>query len=151
MSTHSWLERVSAYFDAEVSAHEREAVEAHMKDCARCRALLHDLRNLRKSVRSAGVVEVSPWFASRTARRVLRDDREETNWIGVEQYARRVVLALTALVVTFIVFTSINAMDNSVVLERRITGESIDSLESHVLLKQSEISNQDIFLAVVAK
>jgi len=151
MNTHTWFERVSAYYDGEVSPRELAAVEQHMKDCVQCRTFLHDLREMRRDVRAAGTYDVSLAFASRTARRAVRDEGDETVWLGVEQYARRAVLALAALVLTFIAWTSINAMNNSVVLERRITGESIDSLESHVLLKQTEISNQDIFLAVVSK
>ena len=87
-----WTERLSDSLDLELSSEEREAVDAHLKGCAECTALLNDLKRVvataqaiaprppeadlwagiaeRLDGRVAGIgVRVTP-FAARQSRRI---------------------------------------------------------------------------------
>src|SRR2546429_9492082 len=42
----TWTNRLSEYLDAELPANERAALEAHLPNCAECRATLAQLRRV---------------------------------------------------------------------------------------------------------
>jgi anti-sigma factor RsiW len=53
MSAHDrWTDRLSEYLDGELAAAERDALEAHLAECARCAAVLADLRGLVSAART---------------------------------------------------------------------------------------------------
>lgn len=43
-----WTDRLSEYLDGELDAGERAALEAHLRGCAGCRAVLADLREVKR-------------------------------------------------------------------------------------------------------
>ncbi len=151
MNFHPWSESISQYFDGELTPEEQSKAIAHLATCSECSRQLYELGEIRTKVRAAADVELPYGFANEIVRSLDQEDLEVVSWLGVEHYARKVVLALAVLVLSFIFLTSFNEMNQPLPLDRRITGELIDSLETHVLLKQAEISKQDVFLAVVSK
>ena len=44
--TDPWMDRLSEYLDGDLAPAERAALEAHLVDCASCRATTEDLRRL---------------------------------------------------------------------------------------------------------
>ena len=47
MTVHEeWTDQLSDYLDGELSADERGAVEAHLRGCAACAAVLNDLKRV---------------------------------------------------------------------------------------------------------
>jgi anti-sigma factor RsiW len=52
-----WTDRLSDYLDGELPADECEAIEAHLKACASCAAVLNDLKRV---VARAGAVDARP-------------------------------------------------------------------------------------------
>ena len=48
-----WTDRLSDYLDGELSADARDAVEAHLKSCAPCAAVLNDLKRVVARAESA--------------------------------------------------------------------------------------------------
>jgi hypothetical protein len=46
MTTDSFTDRLSEYLDGELSSPERDAVDAHLAQCAECRSTLEDLRGV---------------------------------------------------------------------------------------------------------
>lgn len=50
MNHEEWQTLVSAYYDDQVTAAERAQVEAHLAECAECRALLADCRRLGQAI-----------------------------------------------------------------------------------------------------
>ena len=52
-----WTDQLSDYLDGELTAGERDAVEAHLSDCAPCAAVLDDLKRV---VARAAAVEARP-------------------------------------------------------------------------------------------
>jgi anti-sigma factor RsiW len=87
-------ERVSGYLDGVLAAEEREAVEAHLAECADCRGQLEAERELKQRLRSLPPVEPPPGLEFR-ARRELRSLRPR--W-GRSLLAVAAMLAVMALV-----------------------------------------------------
>lgn len=52
-----WTDRLSGYLDGELSNEERDAVDAHLRSCAECTAVLNDLKRI---VARARAVEPRP-------------------------------------------------------------------------------------------
>jgi hypothetical protein len=46
MSDHAWTDRLSEYVDGELSADERQQLEAHLAECQQCSAVVEDLRGV---------------------------------------------------------------------------------------------------------
>ena len=58
MTVHQeWTDQLSDYLDGELSADERTAVEAHLRGCAACAAVLNDLKRV---VARAGSIDARP-------------------------------------------------------------------------------------------
>jgi hypothetical protein len=49
-----WTDRLSDYLDDELPADERQAVEAHLRDCGSCAAVLNDLKRVVARAANAG-------------------------------------------------------------------------------------------------
>src|SRR5438067_1659082 len=74
--------QVHAYHDGELTLSERAAVEAHLRDCGECAALLADLKRMSQFVAAAPLAEMpqaamhrleqSFWAARSRERGVLR-------------------------------------------------------------------------------
>ena len=59
MNTHDqWTNRLSEYFDGELSEHESASVAQHVEGCAECRQVLSELREVVS--RARGVVDTEP-------------------------------------------------------------------------------------------
>ncbi|NVJ00530.1 zf-HC2 domain-containing protein [Myxococcus sp. AM009] len=65
-----WQERLSAWFDGEVQAHEHQAVEHHLARCAGCAREAARYASLRQALKAEGAAEarVSPALAERVTR-----------------------------------------------------------------------------------
>ena len=58
-------EEVSALFDGELAADDAARVEAHVAECASCRALLDDLRAIRRTLEPLQPVARRSWLRRR--------------------------------------------------------------------------------------
>ncbi|WAM23329.1 anti-sigma factor family protein [Myxococcus sp. NMCA1] len=69
-----WQERLSAWFDGEVQAHEQQAVAHHLSRCAGCAREAARYASLRQALRAEGAAEqrVPPELAERVTRLVPR-------------------------------------------------------------------------------
>src|SRR6266704_2467317 len=52
-----WIEKLSDYLDGELPPGEREAVDAHLRECAQCATVLEDLKRV---IASAGSIQPRP-------------------------------------------------------------------------------------------
>jgi anti-sigma factor RsiW len=55
-----WMDRLSEYVDEGLERPEREALEAHLKDCASCEAALADLKDIRARARNLSNAPAPP-------------------------------------------------------------------------------------------
>jgi putative zinc finger protein len=61
MNVHDeWTERLSEFLDGELAADEQRSVEAHLRECADCAAVLTDLRRVVARAQQAGAVPRPP-------------------------------------------------------------------------------------------
>jgi hypothetical protein len=68
----------------------------------------------------------------------------------VEQFARRLVLALVVVVVLVVGIGSLNTQKESIVIEPYLAGEVADSVSTRVLTT-GEVSKEDLLLAVFTR
>ena len=57
--------QVHAYHDGELRRPQQDAVEAHVKQCAGCAALLAELRQMSRLIAAAPMAEISPLALAR--------------------------------------------------------------------------------------
>jgi anti-sigma factor RsiW len=50
-----WTDQLSDYLDGELSGHEQDAVEAHLRSCAACTSVLNDLKRVVQQAQNAAV------------------------------------------------------------------------------------------------
>ena len=87
---------IHAYHDGEASAAERSVVEAHLRECAECRALLADLRGLSVMLRECPLETSPPGLLGRLQMASYSaQDREVRRLAGWMTAAAGVVLAIT--------------------------------------------------------
>ena len=61
MNVHEeWTDRLSEYLDGELPADEQRAVDAHLRGCAECAAVLADLKRVVARAQQAGAVPRPP-------------------------------------------------------------------------------------------
>jgi anti-sigma factor RsiW len=108
------IELIHAYHDGELPPAQVAAVEAHLNDCADCRALLADLRHVSQLVAAAPLVDVPPqamtrmqqaWWAAGAAR--AAQDR------GVLRIASWLTAAAAAVIFAAVMFSPSPNRDGS--------------------------------------
>lgn len=99
MSSPHLEENLSAYLAGELSESERQAAEAHLAECPKCKGELGALRELDAMLSHAGSLEPSAGFVSGVMRRI-DDDRK----VIVFRSKRAVAWMALAAAVAFFVF-----------------------------------------------
>jgi anti-sigma factor RsiW len=95
-----WMERLSEYLDGELPATERAALEAHLKICNDCSALLGDLRRVVDRARVAEEYlprrDLWPGIASRIGATPVSRRRIGRTWsFSLPQLAAAAILLMT--------------------------------------------------------
>jgi anti-sigma factor RsiW len=75
MNCERYEAQIIAYMDGSATPAERSVVEAHMAECAACRARVEEFRGLWTVLDEAPVVEVSPAFDARLHERMAAETR----------------------------------------------------------------------------
>ncbi|MHC4946094.1 MAG: anti-sigma factor family protein, partial [Planctomycetota bacterium] len=96
-----------AYLDGTLSPQDREAFEAHLADCASCRADLREHSETWKLLDAYEDQEPSPFFLARTLREVrIRNEAERTRRIRRTVAAVAAALMIGASLVLYFLATS---------------------------------------------
>jgi hypothetical protein len=69
--------RLSAYLDKAVSSKQKKAIDAHLKQCKRCRRYLVDLQKTIGYVQQLAEVEPPKWLAQRVMAQVRQEAEEQ--------------------------------------------------------------------------
>ena len=141
---------LSRYADGEISAAEQVTVEAHLADCTACRAELAQLESVRSQIRAAADVELHYRFSYDVARSVRRDDNEQMAWEGIEKSAQRAFVILALVVAGFMLLID-REQPQPVSMTEQILTESSDSVTTSMLLKQGDLSKDDVLFSVLSK
>jgi len=149
---HTEMHRMlSAFVDNELSQVESEQVRQHVSGCPGCQHRLQELASIRARIREAATVSLPDNFVYSVQRSVRRDQQESIVWLGTEQFARNVVVALCVLVFAVVVFGSMLTPQQAIGVDRYLSGEPTDSAAHVVLGSQQAISKDDVMMAVLSK
>jgi hypothetical protein len=94
--------RLSAYIEQVVSAKQKAAIDAHLKQCKRCRQGLVDLKRTIKYVQQLEEVEPPRWLAQRVMARIREEAEDQPGLIKRLFYPLHIKLPLEAIAVIFI-------------------------------------------------
>jgi anti-sigma factor RsiW len=149
---HKKIERMlSAYVDDELDKAGLMFVQEHMSDCDSCRERVQQLRAIRSRIRDAATVDLPDNFVYSVQRAIRREEQESVVWLGTERFARNVVVALCIIVFAVVAFGSYLKPQQSIGVDRYVSGEVLDSAAHAVLGTQQEISKEDVILAALSK
>ena len=100
-------EQISAYLDKQLNAGETGALEIHLGECDRCRAVLNEMRELNGLFREAERFEPSPFLWNRIAANLNKDHASPRGWgasiiAGLRGFAWRPGMAASVFAVLMI-------------------------------------------------
>lgn len=150
MNHQRFLTLLSSFADDELVAEQRSEIEEHLTGCTECQQVLAHLRLLREDIRAEASFELAPQFVANLMRRIRRETDAQVSWRGTEIFAKRLVVALTVVVVFIVSVGSLNKPEQPIVMESYLSGENADST-THRVLSEGEVSKEDILLAVTTR
>lgn len=150
MNHDEFKQLVSLQMDAPLPPETRAQLDVHVASCESCQTELAELEALRSGIRAAGDVELPYRFSLDVSRSVFRSDRDRSTWEGVEQSAKSAFMVLTLLVAAFLIMTS-SDQPKEMLSADQIYAEAGDSLQTAVLMKQGDLSKDDVLLSVLYK
>lgn len=142
---------VSSYVDGEVTMKEKKSIVAHLKVCSECRHFFEQAKKMQSDIRSLDRVELPYAFASRVAHVIEKRDEQTTEWLGLELLARNIFYALAFVVLLMFVLTKSDSGVSTVSTDQILSGMNSDTGATHMLLKQSELTRNDLLYVVLTK
>jgi len=94
--------RLSAYIEKVVSSKQKAAIDAHLRQCKRCRQDLADLKRTIKYVQQLKDVEPPRWLAQRVMARVRAEAEEKPGIVKRLFYPIHIKIPLEAIAVIFL-------------------------------------------------
>lgn len=151
MSHHELRLLVSSYIDGELTSGEKANVLTHLEVCSECRDFLENAKIIRTEIQSLDHIELPNTFASHITHSVSHREEQIVEWLGVEPSARNTFCVIAIVVLLMFVFTSFNNSTSSVSADQLLGGITSDSVATYVLLKQGELTGNDLLYAVLTK
>jgi anti-sigma factor RsiW len=149
---HNELQQLlSAYTDGYANEPQRITVLAHLETCSACRKFLDEVKQMKEGIRETADVHLHHAFSTKVLASIQRKEETAVPWMGVELSARNTVLALTVLVLILFAATTIGSKQQSLGPQHLLTAGVDDSLANTVLMQQTELSKDDVMLALVTK
>lgn len=140
---------VSSFVDDECTGEEKTVVNSHLEVCSECRRFVEQAKRVRSEIRDLGGVELPYGFASRVVHAVEKREELTAEWLGVEPLARNTFFVLAAVVILMFAFTKSGSTAASASADQILGGIASDSVAAHMLLKQSELTRNDLLYAVL--
>jgi anti-sigma factor RsiW len=150
---HTSMQRLlSAFVDNELPEKDAREVRQHIDGCTSCQKRLRELAAIRDRIREAADVELPDNFVYSVQRSVRLEQQESVIWLGTERFARNVVVALFVLVFAMVVFGNmLKPSQQTVGVDRYLSGEPTDSAAHAVLGSQQKISKEDVMMAALSR
>ena len=140
---------ISSYVDCEVSDIEKADVLSHLEICPECRQFIEDAKLIRAEICALGDVKLPNSFTARVAYSVERRDEQTVEWLGIEPSARNTFILLASIVVIMFFLTSFDNSTASAMDDQLLGRITSDSVSTHVLLQQGNLSTSDLLYAVM--
>jgi anti-sigma factor RsiW len=144
-------ELISAFADGELGPRDQQTATSHLEQCNECRVFLEQLRQASLAIREAGDFRLPEGFTYDILRSARREREESSQWLPVEQIARRFVLGLTIAVIVFVSLSMIMRPSEPVIMEPYLSGEQADSSVTRTLLTKENLSTDDVLIAAVTR
>jgi predicted anti-sigma-YlaC factor YlaD len=142
---------VSSYLDGEVDNNEKAKALSHLEVCSQCRQFIEQVRLMREEICALGEVTLTNSFAARVAYSVERRDEQTMEWLGIEPSARNTFFLLAAFVLVMFFLTSFNTNAAAAMNDQLLNRITSNSVSTHVLLQQENLSKSDLLYAVMTK
>ena len=142
---------LSSYADGELKSGDMDWIRRHLESCADCRKSLAQFTEIRREIHSLSAVDLRSSFPSDVMRTIRLRQSDGPASMNEEFTARRILIALSILVLLLAGVASFNRGQSPASLDRYLTGEVTESTESRILLTHDEISKDDILVAAVSK
>jgi anti-sigma factor RsiW len=142
---------LSAYADGYANEQQRSVILSHLEICPACRKFLAELKQMKEGIRAAADIHVHHAFSAKVMTVIRKDEIIEKPWTGVEPFARKTVFALAVLVMVLFAATMIGSKQQPLGPQHLLTAGVDDSLANNVLMQQTELSKDDVLLALVTK
>jgi hypothetical protein len=97
------------------------------------------------------VVELPSTFAADVRESLVEREESLMVWGAVEPFARRVVEALTVVVIVVLALSILSPSPEALAVEHAITAAPSDTGAAQVLLKSGELTKTDVLLAAVSQ
>ena len=151
MISHPPTDHLHQFIDNELAQAERQSLESHLQQCAACASKLDEIRGVGTYIVEAADMELSYSFGFYLQRALEREGTNERSWGGVETVARNAVAAIALLVIIMTVLSVFAENGSEFPAETAFVAGQSDSVAARILNKQSEISRDDLILAVVTR
>jgi predicted anti-sigma-YlaC factor YlaD len=142
---------VSSYLDGEVNESEKAIVLSHLEVCSECRRFMKHARFIREEMSALGEIKLENSFASRVAYSVERRDEQTMEWLGIEPLARNAFIMLAGFVLIMFFIMRFDNNTTSTMNDQLLNRITSNSVSTHVLLQQENLSKSDLLYAVMTK
>jgi anti-sigma factor RsiW len=142
---------VSAYLDGEVNDSEKTDVLSHLETCSKCIQFIEHAKLIREEICALGEVKLANSFTARVAYAVDKRDEQTMEWLGIEPLARNTFIVLAGFVFVMFFFTSFRNNTASALNDQLLNRITSNSVSTHVLLQQENLSKSDLLYAAMTK
>ncbi len=142
---------LSAFVDHELNASDEALVAEHLKTCSDCQRWSKQYLALKHNVRAAGNFELPYAFANSVTRSIYHNEEVNGSWVGIEHYVEKFVMGLAMVVLLVVGLTMFRQPDDTLPIERYVSGLTSDSAASQILTKRSSVTRDDLFVAALTK
>ncbi|HVN49313.1 MAG TPA: zf-HC2 domain-containing protein [Bacteroidota bacterium] len=151
MNHKTLLQMLSAYSDGYTNESQRATVLSHLETCSECRKFLREQKQMKAGIHEAADFHLHHAFSAKIMASIQATEAMEIPWMGVEPSARNTVFALAVAVVMLIAVTVFGGTQQEFDAQHLLTAGMNDSLANNVLMHQTELSKDDVMLAVMTK
>jgi predicted anti-sigma-YlaC factor YlaD len=142
---------VSSNLDNEINEYEKADVLTHLETCSECRQFVERARHIREGFSGFGEVILSSSFTMQVLHSVEQKEELTVERLGIEPSARNTFILLASLVVVLFFITNFNNNTASAMNDQLLSRITSDSISTHILLQQENLSKSDLLYAVMTK
>jgi predicted anti-sigma-YlaC factor YlaD len=142
---------VSSSFDNELTEVEKEIVQKHLSLCETCQQFLKESKQIRSDIQGLGPFELPSHFSRTIIQTIESQEYRQSEWMGIEAFARHAFYAIAMIVVTTFVVSEFGVSTVSTPVDPFMAGFEADSSTTHFIIQSQELSKEDILYSVMTK
>jgi hypothetical protein len=139
---------ISALVDGELKDEERQELEDHVGECAKCGGMLRDFRLLREAGTGAKTFPVNPFYLTRL--RAALDKAPAISWGASEIEAKLFGPLFAILLLALIFLFTMTERRGAVTPEEYLFGGRRTLVEQQLLSRPGQVSKDEVLLLTVS-